>query len=421
MAIQFFSINGTGGSSGTMIVHTNNGISGDGSVATPVVLGGNALTGDTAIDGAGHTLTIITNNGTNTSELDVGANSVFTGTTDDASSDAADFTTLNSGGVLSADMELSSGANAKRVHMSRGGGGSGIVITDTVDNVGLIGNALFAISDPKQYVQSGNLSVHTASGISGNGTVATPVILGGTPIAANTSIDANNHELLIGDPNFVNPVLQINNSQIRMIAGNNQIAVNPTGLSELVSNDGAGGIGTVTCRPDGIVLNIADSGGNKTSITLDTGFITVNDFAANTGITANGTVYPVNPAVPDQYAQYGNINSSLFNVAAQDTAGQTTTQVIPPAYTPLSDSIIRVNAYAFYVTGTGSVAVTVAYTDRLGTARTATLGSVAVGTPVTSFPATILKVKGGTTVSVTYTVTGTITYDAGATIENLFT
>jgi|SRR5579859_16870 len=420
MAIQFFSINGTGGSSGTMIVHTNNGISGDGSVATPVVLGGNALTGDTAIDGAGHGFTIITNNGTSTSEVDVGANSVFAGTTDDATSDAADFTTLNSGGVLSADMELSSGANAKRVHMSRGGGGSGIVITDTVDNVGLIGNALFAISDPKQYVQSGNLSVHTGSGISGNGTVATPVILGGA-LTGDTNIDVGTHELLIGDSTFTNPVLQVDNTIIRMLAGNNLIATDPTGRCELFSSDGAGNTATASTLPSQITLNVVDSSFNSATLSIDSTHIVVNDFSSNVGITAGGNVYPVNPAIPDQYAQYGNITSALFNAAAQDTAGQTTTQVIPPAYTPLSDSIIRVNAYAFYVTGTGSVAVTVAYTDRLGTARTATLGSIGVATPVTSFPATILKVKGGTTVSVTYTVTGTITYDAGATIENLFT
>src|SRR5882724_1537993 len=55
MAITFFSINGAGGGSGGSAVNTDNGISGDGSVATPVILGGKPLTANTTIELAGNT------------------------------------------------------------------------------------------------------------------------------------------------------------------------------------------------------------------------------------------------------------------------------------------------------------------------------------------------------------------------------
>lgn len=427
MAITFFSINGAGGGGGGgSTVNTNNGISGDGSVGTPVVLGGKPLTADTTIVGAGHALSIITDNATDKSEIDISHNSVFTGTTVDSSGDAADLTTLNAGGILSLDAEVSSGANVKRLHMSRGGGGTGIIITDTIDNEGLTAASLFPVGiDPNRYVQQGNLvslGGNTSNGISGNGSVSSPIVLGGNPLTIDTTIDVAAHKLEISSSDIANTkefLVQLTdtvnntNSIVDVGAGNSFVLLQTTDLS---NGDNA------VLSLNATSLNISaflNEGARQCGFQIVTGTpgIQIIDTQSK-GLFADA-VYPLT-GDSTQYLQEGNVQRAL-NSAAQDTAGQTTTQVIPPAYTPLVDSIIRINAYALYITGVGSVAVTVVYTDRLGASVTALLGTISSGTPHTAFPATILKVKGGTTVSVTYTVTGVITYDAGATIENLFT
>jgi hypothetical protein len=156
------------------VSHANNGVSLNGDT---VQLGG-TLTKNTIVTGAGHSTSITTDNGTSTSESDVSPNSIFTGTTVDSGGNSVDFSTLYSGGVLVADMEINTGAGAKRIEMAQGGGGAGIVVTDGIDNVGLTGNALFPKSgDPNQYAQFGNLTgldstiYKTDGSITGNRTV----------------------------------------------------------------------------------------------------------------------------------------------------------------------------------------------------------------------------------------------------------
>lgn len=165
MAINFFSINGTGGGGGGGgAVNTANGISGDGSVGTPVALGGtNPLLANTLIDGGGFALEFNDEVvGDNQAQLIIdrtrvgGSGVIFT---DQVTNDQSWFLAgQHTGDTAGFDIMAKKVTGERKFITGRTlGASTGIIITDEIDNVGLIGTALFAELAPKQYAQYGNI------------------------------------------------------------------------------------------------------------------------------------------------------------------------------------------------------------------------------------------------------------------------
>jgi hypothetical protein len=358
MSINFFDINGAGsGGGGGGTVLTENGISGDGSAGSPVALGGNPLVVATIIDAAGNDFSLT---GANSIDLEAGGNAVL------------------------------------------------------LDSAGLTGNALFAISgNPNQYVQAGNLpapggTVLTGNGVSGDGSAGAPVILGGA-LAGGTVIDTTGQTLSISN-GLGGSGLYLNEPFADFVQIISIDSVTGDGAFFTVQGNAAGGV----------AMFISNAGNTqRKSIEFNQGPVglEVRDDFSNVGLIGT-SLFPVS-GDPNQYVQQGNLSGSF--AAATDLAGQSATQTIVTYTLPNSDAIIRVNAYALWRSGLGSVAVTVQYVDALANAVTKSFGaSVALGNIDTSFPALVIKARGLTTVDLIWTITGAGFYDGGGVIESLF-
>lgn len=193
-AINFFSINGAGGGGGGSTVNTLNGVTGDGSVATPVELGGKPLAHQTTIDANGNDFHLSQLNGDNTEvSMDltgaekIGFNGIgivagpgqATGYVGVKLDDpdltglaVAELSALESTNVAKAMVrayaqnpvviaematyDIGSGYN-KYIRIRETSGSTGIEVLDNIDGIGLIGKVVFSQSDPKQYVQFGNI------------------------------------------------------------------------------------------------------------------------------------------------------------------------------------------------------------------------------------------------------------------------
>lgn len=402
MPINFFSINGAGSGGGSSSVNTANGLSGDGSVGTPVILGGtiNQNTDIELPDNLNLHLGFAAQNlGLHLQRLSTGEMFAAIQGGNLAGDIFGAFYIDNTG---TATMEGSNSAVDRSIQIDPTPITGGIIVHDT-ENKGLVGDMLFPLSgNPDQYVQAGHFPAAGLTGANNGLSVNSGNAQLGGAVSKATNIENDSFDLFIGDSGFVKSSIDLDNS---------------SGIYGSVTIQQGSTTGAFFEINSGECLIEAYTPSHTASVHVNSGTgITVTD-SSNIGLIGTALFPNSNP---DQYAQYGNINANLVQSVFEDSSGQTTTQTIPAAYTPPVDSVIRVNAYGLYRLGTGSVTVTVVYTDVLSASVTATLGTFNSATPHTAFPATVLKVKGGTTVSVNFTVTGTITFDAGASIENLF-
>lgn len=134
---------------------------------------------------------------------------------------------------------------------------------------------------------------------------------------------------------------------------------------------------------------------------------------------------------PSSVSSSGTVTGSNLGsiVASADLTGQTTAVASVATYTPGADGTYRIGVYVTITAVALDVLnIQVDYTDETNTARTQTFVPVgltsanlsAVGASV--FPTLDVRVKSGVAITVkTVLVTGTgsIVYDAGATVEKL--
>lgn len=397
MAIHFFSINGAGGGGGSSAVNTANGISGDGSVGTPVVLGGNPLNAATSIVLAGHTLDFTDVN----TDVEFGNGLVFIETI--AGSNI---------GVISAQGGLiglgGTDNTGKLVGINAGVPSTkGVTIRDDLSNVGITGldssNAshLFPLNgDPAQYVQAGHLpsgaTVNTVNGISGDGSIGTPVKLGGALNQA-TTITTNGQELIIGDPALNLATIDLDNTGpgvLHLYAGSAAFSV--------YSQDSAG-----------IQLRSNPGGPNFVAIDVQDVGLTVTDSTNNVGLVGNG-LFPIN-GNSAQYAQYGNIpglpSSQSFN-------GVTSSNTV--TYTPVNNSTLRINAVALnHTTASGNLDITCNYTDTQGNPQAFAIQlGITPGTASHAAPS-VIRAAAGQPVNIVFNNLGGALYDGAGIIETL--
>lgn len=143
---------------GISTVHTSNGLSGNGSVGSPVVLGGaiNTVT-NVFIDSLSHSLFIgdqknqngiVIQNATENVSVSIGGGN--------SSNSKTDYISGNENGIV--DLFGSNGSVSREFKIDPTPSTGGIIVYDS-ENKGLTGNALFTVSgDPNQYVQAGNLT-----------------------------------------------------------------------------------------------------------------------------------------------------------------------------------------------------------------------------------------------------------------------
>jgi len=122
---------------------------------------------------------------------------------------------------------------------------------------------------------------------------------------------------------------------------------------------------------------------------------------------------------PKGDTRYAKISGTTNNVSSINVPGLINVNQSLSYSVPSGGALLRINPWSFYRTGTGSVDVSLTYNDLGGSSHTVSFGSISSGTPVTNASSTIIQAQSLSTIQISWTVTGTITYDAAATIEKL--
>ena len=209
---------------------------------------------------------------------------------------------------------------------------------------------------------NGSIQYSTAIGAGSNVTIANALVLGG----------------VVGSPGVVN--VGIGNS-----APTNPLHITPaTGSNPL--------------RLEGLQMSTGTTG--STSYNLLT--------ADSMGVVNNVT-----------------INTVRGIAASQDWSGLPFTFAPAITYTVPGYStgvaIYRCNFFGGYESGTGSVAITLNYTDSLNNSHTVSIGTINSSNTVSTYSPFIIKAKAGTVISASYTLTGSMTYGGSVFIEFLTT
>lgn len=175
---------------------------------------------------------------------------------------------------------------------------SGMVWFDGTHFYGRIGGTSYQLD---QQGGGGGGTVNTSNGISGDGSIGTPVILGGT-IAGSTTINSLNQYLLIGDPAFNQATIEIDN----------------TAGGSLTLSQGSGPLSTIQLSGDGyLAIQSRNSSGTiYSTIRLDplgVG-ITIED-THNFGLIG-AALFTAN-ADPKQYVQWGYLPGAEITFASK--------------------------------------------------------------------------------------------------------
>jgi len=391
---------GLNSSGGGGTVNTDNGISGDGSVGTPVILGGKPLNQGTIIQLAGFALDFSDSDGTNNFQQ---TNSLGNWSVAQANAGFESImSVLLSGGNFSAGMafvNLSSG-NLKQVAVNNTQ--TGILVTDSIDDVGLLDSDLHPITDPRQYAQYGNIAAGVSGAESGTHITAGKVRLGGT-LLAGTIVDTGNFNfnLVTTDGNGLVTTFQ------QAFAG-----IQSWKIVNGISNAGItlGDIGAFAK----VLMSINDGGVIK-FIQMGEGDIgiPVHD-DSGVGLIGNA-LFPVSD--PTQYAQYGNLVVPQ-NFALPLGSGNRTalTYVVTGG-----DACIQVNcSLSTSVAAVGGASVALNYTDINGNAQSKVL--VLDAGVIGNYPANTITIEAqnGTNVTVDVTAAGGEVYRVVGAIQRFF-
>jgi hypothetical protein len=299
----------------------------------------------------------------------------------------------------------------------------------------------------------GGGTVTTANGISGNGSVGTPVILGG-PLNQATTILLTGQVLTFDDTTTSTTgevSIRIGDSTsegqafLDVFDAGIDIQTNGPGTTQLsdfslspseirtrlvgrTDNNATGIIEVSEFTPNQPQIILATSNGvtgqsiflqqantaQPISITDDLTGIGMEAFADySTGIIANGNAYTTTTAVKKIIGSFN---------AAIDSAGNTVSKPALVSFVvPSGDGMFLCSGYTLYRSGLGSVAITVGYTDVLGNPQTIGIGVTpcSAANTNTAYSPIFIKAKAGTTVVINWVLTGAMTYDAGGVIQFL--
>jgi len=224
-------------------------------------------------------------------------------------------------------------------------------------------------------------TVTTSNGITGNGSPANPVQLGGTVTAS--------------------PVINI--------SGSNQILI-----------QGVNGLGYYQNIISNVWEYVVTNGTGLIGISIDsTNGIFINDNILNNGIIGQ-QLY--NVSNPKQFAQYGNIpnvsNTPKIVKANLFPAITSTTVVFTYTNPGPGINLYRLNTNFSYNSGTGTAALAATGIDAASNAYNIARGSlISTGSNYTS-PLTI-AISSGSTMTLTLTITGTVTAEVWYCLEQL--
>lgn len=408
--IQIFTGSNGGGGGGT--VHTALGLSGDGSIATPVVLGG-------TIPGDGTNVSVVINSPFGTGDSVVRFEDDTTGSGWSISSNgvvvevelssvAFDFSENSVIRMIGKDVSINSNAE-KQFRVKPGSGWS---IEDDLDSVGLIGSFVGGLSrvypnsgDPAQYVQFGNIPASSGltnanSGLSVFG--GNTARLGGALLAAAT-INTSTFQLTItatGGGVTTRYQHSFAGMTFNLIQGVFTVGQN------LTANSSNSEIKSF--------INDSSSGNDKfISLKVGQTGIVVEDTIDNVGLIGTA-LFPVSGS--DQYAQYGNLTIPQ-NFALPLGSGNRT--ALTYAVTG-GDACIQVNcSLSTSVAGTGCD-VFLNYTDINGNPKSLTL--TADGGVIGNYPAATqtIEAQNGTNVTVDAVASGGNVYRVTGAIVRFF-
>jgi hypothetical protein len=198
---------------------------------------------------------------------------------------------------------------------------------------------------------------------------------------------------------------------------------------------------TVRTRP---YLQTAYANNTTGAITEQTGRDFIVSVPFNLGAYSGGTAYVVNDLVQLNGTAYictaastGNTppnatywqtffnlsNASIYPISSSNLTGQSAAVATVLSVTPAVLGTYRVDAYLTVTARTLDVVqVSVTYTDETSTSRTVTLSGLVAATGVATINPISIRAASGTAIVVSTALTtggGTITYDIGATIQQL--
>lgn len=274
------------------------------------------------------------------------------------------------------------------------------------------------------------MTVNTNNGISGNGSIVTPVILGGKPLTAVTVIDLGGFSLELMEN--IDPshhcayIFQSSSIDLQIIDTIAQVSseYNQThnGFEIFGTNLATGAVGTVSAVFDGVVLTYITDGGGGKAVHLDeaTGLLVV-DNADHIGLV--GTADFSTNAILDNnaYAQVAAVKKiAPVIVAADAQAGNVNTSTTIVSFVPGTDGIFRFSATGMYRSGTGHVNINAEYFDLNGDPIQVSFGTdLSSVNPSPTYPSLVAHCQAGGAIVIQFDFTGTITYDAGGVLERL--
>lgn len=248
----------------------------------------------------------------------------------------------------------------------------------------------------------GGSTVNTANLISGDGSVGTPVVLGGNAANQNNNLDITGFQFSLNGPNVV---AEVSDSGQSILLD----CVNIVDDSEATLSLSGGGTAS---------LEAADSAGDPIGMSIEANGagILIFDQVFNQGI-ANQFDYSSNTN-PLRLVQLNELGGS--EVASSKVAGESATQALVTYAIPTSTTTqYRVTMSLVGVTGIGTVQASVAWTDTQGNAQTKNIGGSTTGGVDNGASPLDIFCLNGTNIVLTATVTGTIIYDAAALIQFL--
>lgn len=295
----------------------------------------------------------------------------------------------------------------------------------------------------------------TRNYIRNNTSASTPgidnVLAAGNTLSTNRTIDAMGFDFVIGSPTSfstngnVETYSDANNTfSFTNDAGNVKIGINTSTPSVPFESVGDAFIHTAA-YPDGLFMlnnagfwSIGDYGDkiNGTSISGDDGGATIN-MTANNGYTLGGGSVTISNlsgigtrgVTASSSGVLGTTVGTLTSVVASaDSTALSATDANVTTYTPASDGSYQVLVYSdITAISAATLTITCIYTDTHSNTRTTTfygMGTTTAGIGAlgsSNFPPVgLLRVKGGTAITVVSTFTGvSITYDVSAKIISL--
>lgn len=270
-----------------------------------------------------------------------------------------------------------------------------------------MGITFFSVNGAGQ--QSGVSTVHTSNGISGDGSVGSPVILGGL-LSGATVINPNGQFLQIAD-------------EVVGTAGGFQVTIgdstSATGQGALEVNEASASMVYTKNSTSFKRLTTDPTTGIKVIDNIDNlGLLGDADYTAEVLASPGGLAYPQLITIQSLLG-----TNNIKTLATWDLLAQSTTQNVLTYAVPAGHSVLyRMNYSLGYISGAANAQISIQYTDIHGNAisQNIALGLIGLGNIAANGYPTVFKPSPGTNVIVAVTLSGVISYDTSGSLEQLF-